>query len=603
MRLNLRDAERFIIKYYLYHKIKVKVDYYDNSLNIVFLGNEKYKYKIIIWEKFSFWQITPLDKQKTVDLPTIKLLEYLNDNFDIPLIFKLWKNCQSLEDQTIFYIWVDGDIWNLSKLDLDLLSFSKVIYTNNSLWLTWLLNKLDLKNIEIKDVSDIFNINFNNVSDILVLYYGDDYIFWQESIKINIYLNKYFNKVYVNQYHSELINYYSISHANYGNFIYLWDYKNNREDEINEIITYFVLKTNKFIKLFWLWDLISKSTLILNFNDKEDLLNFLKNIEIPNNYYIEVMYPTDLGYVNYVDTKDSFNSESLKYYSKNYKKITLFLYHKIMDDFKWYMRYNKYWEEKIFYFLSSPLSNIFGFTNKTLDIIKNADHIFCETIDWVKKLLTWAWIDIENKNFYYWDDLKNDIDTKESSKIKIDKELNKIYLLWEDLKKLNNLLEDWKKIVYLTDWWAPCILDPWDIIKKYINLFYMDYNIVWIKWPNVISTVMLSCKFEYKFIFWAPFIYAIYPCIDTLKKDKFFSWEYFSDTLIIFYSFWKNILNDLKSFKELFDKNYWLQIIGDIWTEREYNKLFEVNTALLDEEVEYIYNKIDNTVYFIKLFN
>lgn len=603
MRLKLKDVENFIVKYYLYHKIKVKVDYSKNSLNVVFFDKTNINYSILIWEKFSFWQNKLFNKEKTVDLIAIKLLDYLNDNFDIPLIFKLWKNCQKYDEKTVFYIWVDGDISNLSKLDLDLLSFSKVIYTNNLSWLTLLQKKLKLNNFEIKDISNIFNENFINVSEIVILYYWDDYIFWQECIKANIYLNQFFNKVFLNQYQSELLNYYSISNSNYWNLIYLWDFENNREEEINKKINSFIFDTNNYKFLFWLWNLMTKSTLIINFNRKEEFLNFIKNTEIPNNYFIETIYTTQKGYVDYIDTKDNYKIEVFDNYDKKFNKITVFIYYKIIEEFSWFKRYNQYWKDKNFYFLSSPLSNKSWFTLKTLEILKKSEYIFCETIEWVKNLLLWAGIDTHKKNFFYWDDSKNPKGIKFDKKIKINRVLKNIFFLWEDLEKLNNLLNEWKEVVFLSDWWTPCILDPWDTIKKYINLFFGDYNIIWIKWPNVISTVMLSCKFYYKNIYWTPLIYAIYPHMDILIKERFFSLDRFGDTLIIFYSFWKNISDDLQKFNDLFEVNYWLQIIWDIWTEREYNKLFDSVNPILHEEIDYIKKNLDNTVYFIKLYN
>lgn len=602
MELKFENIDKFIKEYYFrFLNLNVDVVFKNNVLNINFIyDNKNIDFWITIWEEFFVKFNKEYDYLVGFKKNTIKLLEYLNKNVKIPISFKLKKQVFNTMEKSVFIFWNDGNLWNISENNLKLLKFSNTLYTNNKEWLTNLLKILNIENKEIFLFSDIFNLDFKNVSEIILFQYWDYFESEQEINKLNSSLKKDFDRFFIQPYYSNFINKYSLSHTNYWSLLYLWLYdKTKYEDNfiiLKNKITKFIENTNKITSKLSIWNMLSLSWLSIEFKSFNELEKFIWDTKdiLDNNYLVELLLEIKDWYYNIINYIDKLDFSHLKN-EMNISYITIFIYPKIWDFFVWYSKFNLNNSSKTLTFLSAPLTDISEFTHNSLKELRKSKYIFWESLSWLKKFLDDLNITYSDKKLFYWDDIEWINEYIKNNKIKKN---NKIQLVLKIFPELINLLNNSEKIYFLTDWWAPCILDPWDNIKKYVNLYYKEYSVIWIKWSNVISTVLLWAIFKYKYIYWASFIYTILPNINYLKEINFFSKDNFFETLIIFYSFWKRFKDDLIIFEKIFDKNIKIQIIWDVWTEREYNKVFTIKD-FSEYEINYILNNLDNLVYLL----
>lgn len=596
MDLKLKDINIFIKKYYsLFNIYDINIIINNNVINIVFLSESNSDFWIHINDKFKFDNRFNNIENKNIKEFSIKLLELLNKKVKIPLSIKCGKIINNLWDKSIFILTLDCEIWNISKNQFDLLNKADKVYTDDINKLTELLIKLDINNIIINKFSDVKN----NHWDLILINYGD-YLEWDKTINTCLSENytKY-EKVFLLSSSTNFINKYSLSHTNYWNLLFLWAYNSNEKKSIQDKVDYFVSTTRSIHSHFSIWEMISLSWLSIEFKNYADLNEFIidaKSKEIDNKFLFEIIFETSDWYYNIVDyiSQLEYNHFMNKV---NNTFITVFIYPKIWDHFLWYSRFNSNKNPKKITYISSPLSNVWEFTDLSRKELTKAKYIFWESITWVKNFLKNLKITYSDREILDWEDIEwinsyiNKYGIYDKSKIDLVKNV---------FPELINQLDSSEQIHFLSDWWAPCILDPGDNIKKYINLYYPEYSVIWIKWPNVISTVLLWCVFEYKYIYWAPLIYSIYPAVDYLKTCWIFNKENFSETLWIFYSFWKNINKDISILTDLFWENSNIQIIWDIWTDNEYNKVYKLQT-ITEENTTYINKEIENIVYLLKI--
>ncbi len=510
------------------------------------------------------------------------------------LSIKLWKKIDTSSHKSVFICSVDGEIWDLSQDIINLIKYSKDIYTNNIKGVKLLFTELDIIDKNIYNFSDIKEIN----EDLVLLNYWD-FLEWEKEINkiVSKYYN-YFDKIYIITNSTNFINKYSLSHTNYWSLLYLWiyDFKNN--NNIQNKISNFLNISKKIKSEFSIGEMISLSWLSLEFKKYSDLNQFIINMtDIWNekDFLLEIIFETEDWYYNIIDYIKEINYKFLEN-KQNKSNITIFIYPKIWEEFIWYNKFNTKNNSKKIIYISSPLSNITEFTTNSINQLGKSKYVFWESIPWTEIFFKNLKITFNDKELLYWEDIEwiNDFINENNVSNKV-----KFHLVKDVFPELIDKLDNSEQIHFLSDGWVPCVLDPWDNIKKYINLYYPEYSVIWIKWPNVISTVLLSCVFEYKYIYWAPLIYTIYPAKDYLKEIDFFNKNDFWDTLIIFYSFWKNVKKDFPILIDLFWKDIKIQIIGDIGRDIEFNKVFELK-SIDENDINYISEVLENTVYLLK---
>lgn len=597
MPLKFESLDRFIKEYYLHFlNIDVHVFFKKNNINI---SCDAISFSIMVWDQFYLDSNLDFSFLMWPKIVTKNLLDYLNKNVTIPLSLKLRKEIGNIKEKSVFILWSDGNVGNISENNLKLLKHSDILFTNNKEGVISLLKSLNIENKKVFLFSDIYFIELKNISEIILFQYWDYFELDQEINRVCCFLEKYFDRFFIQPYYSNFINKYSLSHTNYWSLLYLWSYDNGRyrADSLvirNKIIK-FIENTDKIISKFTVWSMMSLSGLSIEFKLFDELATFIDDIkDILNNYYlVELLLETKDWYINSINYANKLDYSQFRNES-GISDITVFIYPKIWESFVWYYKYNLNNDLKSLTFLSAPLSNISEFTDNSLKELWKSKYIYGESLEWLKKFLDSLKITYFDKELFYWDDLKLVWDYKKEDK----KQMDKLNIVPKVFPELIRLLDYSKKIYFLTDGWAPCILDPGDYIKKYINLNYWEYSVIWIKWPSVLSTVLLWSVFEYKYIYWAPLNYTISVSIDYLEEINFFSNDNFKDTLMIFYSFWKNFEGDLLIFEKIFDKNIKIQIIWDIWTEREYNKVCNAGSLHMDE-INYISNSLVNIVYLL----
>ncbi len=592
MKSNIKNVPSFIEKYF--EKLiweKAKLVFIWNIIEISVLGNV---FWINILDKFYF--DSRLEKVNDFNLRefAVKLLDILNDHFYIPMDIKLNSISIELSQKSIFLISITSLEEDLSEELISIIWKSELIYTNNP--------EFFKNNEKLKTNWKIFNINeinnLENYYDVTVVYYWDRF---NEIITQNILYKKFSDSnFYILPCSSNFINHFSLSVANYWSLFFSWSYMeiNSFYDKIQFDFNKFLECSEQFSIKNYRNSMINKTTfsiLLSNFQSLNEFIDLIKkeNLWKITDYFINIIFETKTGYFNLFKNLSSIDTGILKH-ETNVINISVFIF-KNLNKNKDFFKFNSLSSPKTFTFLSAPLGKTKEFNFKTIDCLIKSKYIFWETLDWTRDIFNRLNITYNDKELYYWDDL-NLIDNVNFN----NEDWNFIDKIPDVLPDLYKLLILWQKIVFLTDWWVPCILDPWDYIKKYIINNFDDYSVLWFIWPSVLPTVLLWSCFDYKNIFWTPLIYAIYPVVDEIKESNFFSYSNFKDTLIIFYSFWENIIRDLETLNAIFDCEISLQIIWDISTNREYNKIF-MNLNIDKTAVDYIASNIKNLVYLIKL--
>ena len=604
MILKFKNLDIFIINFIQkFWKITIKVSLKWNKI-ILIIDNIIINIKIIHENKNNFKVITDWSINKVNDNFYLKLIKklliILNNKLDIPLSIKMWKSINAFNNKNIFISSLDENIDNISVNILNLLIFSDHIYTNNISWLNKILIKLNIVIPNINNFNELYKLNDFDKDIVLINFW--DYIEWDKyinSILGRIY-NK-FNNIFVLPNSTNFINKYSLSLSDYGGLYFLWLYNYNNKEKIYNNVLFFLNQILKISESFSLWELITKKVVSIEFKKIIDLekfiLDFRKRIwELNKNFLFEIILEIEDGYIDIIDNINIIDYLCLRKY-ENISNITMFISLKISNLFLWYKKiHNKNNCKKITY-LSAPLSHINEFTKKTIEEIKKSKYIYWESISWIERFFKNLNITYDDKIIFNWEDVK--LIKKYIKDNNLSYEKNKVELVNKVFPELIKLLDNSNNLYYISDWWVPCILDPGDYIKKYINLNYQEYSVIWIKWPNVISTVLLSCIFDYQYIYWAPLIYTIYPAKDYLNEIIFFKKENFLDTLFIFYSFWENINNDIEILLGLFWKNIRIQIIWDIWSNNEFNRLYKLD-SILEKDIIYILYNLENIVYLLK---
>lgn len=599
MDLNFLKLDLFIIKFYKKSVgIDVKVSIKKSVIYIESIDSSIFDmFWIEVKQKFSFSSEYSHIEDVLFKKYSDKLLLIINNYVSIPLLIQMWKELNSFDISSIFLTSFSWELWDISKNQIDLFNNSKVLFTNNILELEKLLKSLNVSN---KIINGFEKIDEKSESLSIVNYW--DIFECDKSLNYSLVdLSKSFTNIFTLTNSTNFINKYSLSHTNYGSLLYFWIYNSNNIQEISSNIDEYLSINRKIISEYTLWNMISLSWITIDFLELKDLISFVNTVSrdrLGDDFICEVIYETQKWYYNMVDYLAKID---LKFFSEeiNTSNISMYIFPKISNDFIWYKKYNSYNSEKKFIYLSSPLSNNNEFTNRSIQELEKSRYIYWESIPWVEKFMKQLKISPVDKEVLYWEDIEGINDYIKLNNLT---NTNKVQLVKNVFPDLISNLENSDKVTFLTDGWAPCILDPWDNFKKYINLYYPEYSVIWIKWPNVISTVMLSCLFSYKYIYWAPLIYSIYPVKDYLKEIWFFQSSYFEDTVIVFYSFWQNLKKDIEIFLELLWEKSSIQIIWDIWREREYNRSFWL-TNIWKVEVNYISKNINNIVYILKINN
>ena len=607
MKIKFWDIPKFLEKSYknLINE-KVSVIFQEWKFDIIFDNKEITNLWIKInktWKNRFYFdeKINDLNNKKIKNFSS-KLLWILSESVDVPLSYLLGKKISNLNNRSIFILWNDWDVKNLSFWNKEILSLTKIIYTNNTKWVLDFLKEI---NIENKKIFSYDEIKIDEINDDIVLFqYGDILEHNKDLNKLLKKIINIFDKVYLSSYYTNFINKYSLSHSNYWNLFYLWSFSfdelNKNLDLIKNKLLNYIDYTNIFNDKLK-WSLLEKTSLSIDFDNYMSLklfFDFFKGLDLLYWYNIEIIYETEKGYYNIINSIDKIDISNLNN-EKNLSNISIFIY-KIdawNEKFSNFIKFNNIESSKTITFISSPLSNSLEFTPKIIEEMNKSKYIFWETIEWVKNFYDRININIDDKNIYYWDDL--DLIWNYLKKNNIYENCdNEFEYIPKVLNVLVDLVDNSQKIYFISDWWAPCILDPGDSIKKYLSVYYKEYSFIWIKWPNVISSVLLCSAFEYKSFFWSPFIYSITPWKETLKEINFFDRDKFKDTLIIFYSFWYNIGKDIDVLKDLFS-DIEIQIIWDIWIDTEYNKKFDLDFISIND-INYIKQNIKNTVYLLK---
>ncbi len=107
----------------------------------------------------------------------------------------------------------------------------------------------------------------------------------------------------------------------------------------------------------------------------------------------------------------------------------------------------------MFYFVSTPIGNLKDITLRAIEILKEADIVFCEDTRHSRKLLEHYGIKTTLDSFHQFSDEKK-------------------------LKKIITLLKEGKNICYISDAGTPVISDPGYEIVKYLEREGIEYDII-----------------------------------------------------------------------------------------------------------------------------
>lgn len=598
MKVWIKNIESFIKKYYisfLWREVTISID--KNTINIILLDDD---FWIKLLDRFIFNKSFEYIKDIKFKEVSSKLVDILNAKFYIPTDIKLWKKEFSTSKKSIFITSLLNDKKSLSNEFIKIINSSEFIFTNDlNLFSDLLEEGLFDFNWEFFNMSGLLvdnNINF----DITILYFGD---LFAEKSNLDFLYNKFLDRsIYTYSADSNFINDYSLSVSNYGSLLFAWSYDEEtyNSDEIILNFESFLEISSFFYDEKMIKSMISKYTYSISLVNYNVLDFFIKDISNSSflkysGYFINIIYRTNSGYFSLFQEIENIDYSILKD-EDNISNISIFIF-KNFENTDIFKKLNSYDSPKNLLYLSAPLSKTSEFRFDTIEYIRKSKYIFWESLEGIKWYFEGMNITYDDKKLFFWDDLTLLGEYKD--KLWIENDITDLDIIPKVLPDLIKLIDNWEKIIFLSDWWAPCILDPGDYIKKFIIKNYSEYSILGIPGPNVLSTILLWVAFDYKKIFWTPLIYGLRPATNKIVENNFFNLSIYDDTLLIFYSFVSEIKNDILTLNKIFDSNIKMQIFADIWTEYEYNKV----TTLWDFCIKYYKELLDisdNVVYVFK---